>query len=88
MNLIKTTQPFEQISIDFKGPLLFFSKNKYLLVVVDEFSCFPFVYSCPDIKLATVIEKLTFCLAYLAFLVMCITIKGLVLCRLTKIVAS
>ena len=38
MNLIKATQPFERISIDFKGPLLSVSKNKYLLVIVDEFS--------------------------------------------------
>ena len=59
MNLIKATQPFEQISIDFEGPLSSFSKNKYLLVVLDEFSRFPFAYACPDIKSATVIEKLT-----------------------------
>ena len=58
MNLIKATQPFEQISIDFKGPLLSVSKNKYLLVIVNEFSRFPFAYACPDIKSATVIEKL------------------------------
>ena len=59
INLIKATQPFEQISIDFKGPLLSFSKIKYLLGVVDEFSRFPFAYACPYIKSATVIEKLT-----------------------------
>ena len=59
MNLIKATQPFERISIDFKGPILSVSKNKYLLVIVDEFSRFPFAYACPDIKSATVIEKLT-----------------------------
>ena len=59
MNLLKATQPFERISIDFKGPLLSVSKNKYLLVIVDEFSRFLFAYACPDIKSATVIEKLT-----------------------------
>ena len=59
MNLIKATQPFERISIDFKGSLLSVSKNKYLLVIVDAFSRFPFAYACPDIKSATVIEKLT-----------------------------
>ena len=58
MNLIKATQPFERISINFKGPLLSVSKNKYLLVIVDKFSYFPFAYACPDIKSATVIEKL------------------------------
>ena len=83
INLIKATQSFERISIDFKGPLLSDSKNKYLLVIVDEFSHFPFAYACPDIKSATVMEKLTHLFSmYLALLVMCIAIKGLVLCRL------
>ena len=59
MDLIKATQTFERISIDFKGPLLSFSKIKYLLVVVDEFSRFSFAYACPDIKSATVMKKLT-----------------------------
>ena len=38
--LIKSTQPLERISIDFKGPLPS-SVNKYLLIVVDEYSRFP-----------------------------------------------
>ena len=50
--------------------------------VVNEFSRFPFAYACPDIKSATVIKNLLICLASLAFLVMCIAIKCLVLCRL------
>ena len=58
-SLIKATQPFERISIDFKRPILSISKNNCLLVVVNEFSRFPFAYACPDIKSATVIEKLT-----------------------------
>ena len=58
-NSIKANQAFEQISIDFNRPLLSFSKNKYLLVVVETFSRFPFAYACPDIKSATVIKKLT-----------------------------
>ena len=64
MNLIKATQPFERISLDFKGPLSSISKNTYLLVIVDEFTRFPFAYACSDIKASTVIQKLTdlFCL--------------------------
>ena len=59
MNLVKATQPFERISIDFKGPLQSVTNNKYLLVIVDEFSRFPFVYLCNNMKACTVIEKLT-----------------------------
>ena len=40
MNLIKATQPFEQISIDFEELLLSFSKNKYLLVLLTNFHVF------------------------------------------------
>ena len=50
--LIKATQPFERISIDFKGPLLSFSKHTYLLVIVDKFSRFPFAYACPRYKIS------------------------------------
>ena len=46
--LIKTTQPFERIAIDFKGPLPTCTRNMYLLVIVDEFSQFPFCYPCPN----------------------------------------
>ena len=67
LNLIKATQPFERISIDFKKTLLSVSKNKYLLVVVDEFSRFLFAYMCPDIKSATVIEKLTHLVSIFGF---------------------
>ena len=59
LNLIKATQPFERLSIDFKGPLQTVTNNKYLLVIIDEFSRFPFVYACKDMKACTVIEKLT-----------------------------
>ena len=64
MNLVKATQPFERISVDFKVPLQSVTNNKYLLVIVDEFSRFPFVYPCNNMKARTVIEKLTdlFCM--------------------------
>ena len=38
--LIKATKPFEKISIDFKGPVPSTSHNKYLLVIIDEYSRF------------------------------------------------
>lgn len=56
---IKATQPFERINIDFKGPLLTNNRNKYFLMVVDEYSRFPFVFPCPDVSTNTVIKCLT-----------------------------
>ena len=53
--LVKATKPFERISIDFKGPLPSLSKNKYLFVVVDEYSRFPFAFPCPNMNSSTVI---------------------------------
>ena len=41
-HLIKASKPFERISIDFKGPLPSLSRNKYLLVIIDEYSRFLF----------------------------------------------
>ena len=58
LTLIKATQPFQRISIDFKGPLSSVSKNKYLLVIIDEFTRFPFAYACSDMKACTVFGKL------------------------------
>lgn len=57
-NLIKAMQPFERLNVDFKGPLPSCSKNKYMLVIVDEFSRFPFVFPCSDISSGTVIQCL------------------------------
>ena len=50
MNLVKATQPFERLSIDFKGPLPSVSANKYILTVTDEYSRFPFAIPCKDVK--------------------------------------
>ena len=55
---IKATQPFERLSIDFKGPLPSSTTNKYILTVVDEFSRFPFAFPCRDVSTATVIGSL------------------------------
>ena len=57
-NLIKATQPFERLSLDFKGPLPSNSKNRYLLTVVDEFSRFPFAFPCKDVSANTVNKSL------------------------------
>ena len=41
VHIIKATQPFERLNIDFKGPL---PNDKYMLTVIDEFSRFPFAF--------------------------------------------
>ena len=58
-HLVKATQPFERINLDFKGPLPSTNTNKYFLNVVDEFSRFPFVFPCPDVSATTVVKSLT-----------------------------
>ena len=58
-SLIKATQPFERLNMDFKGPLPSSSKNKYMLVIVDEFSRFPFVFPCTNMDTETVKSCLT-----------------------------
>ena len=55
-HLIKATQPFERLNIDFKGPLPSSSPNKYMLTVVDEFSRFPFAFPCRNVSTASVIS--------------------------------
>ena len=56
--LIKSTQPLKRISIDFKGPLPSSSVNKYLLIVVDEYSRFLFAFPCKDMTTWTVTQCL------------------------------
>ena len=55
--LIKSTQPLKRICIDFKGPLPS-SVNKYLLIVVDKYSRFPFAFPCKDMTTWTVTQCL------------------------------
>ena len=52
--LIKATQPYERLSVDFKGPLPSITKNRYLLTIVDEYSRFPFAFPCPDMTASTI----------------------------------
>ena len=56
--LIKATQPFERINIDFKGPLPSTTGNRYILTVVDEFSRYPFAFPVRDMVTPTVINCL------------------------------
>ena len=57
-SLVRSTQPLEKISIDFKGPLPTNSKNKYLLTMIDEYSRFPWAFPCADMTASTVIKCL------------------------------
>ena len=56
--LIKATQPFERLSIDFKGAVPTTNQNRYLLTIVDEYSRFVWAYPCKDMTAATAISKL------------------------------
>ena len=79
-NLIKATKPFERISLDFKGPLPTTSGNKYMLVIINEYSRFPFVYACKNLKASTIIEKLQIYFVCLVCQAMYILTKGPILC--------
>ena len=57
-SLVKATQPYERLSMDFKGPLPTTSKNRYILTVIDEYSRFPFAFACTDMSTGTVIHCL------------------------------
>uniref|UniRef100_A0A5S6PYY5 Integrase catalytic domain-containing protein n=1 Tax=Trichuris muris TaxID=70415 RepID=A0A5S6PYY5_TRIMR len=57
--LIKATQPFERLNLDFKGPLPGDRTSRYLLCVVDEYSRFPFAFPCPDSSSSSVIKAMT-----------------------------
>ena len=56
--LIKATQPFERLAVDFKGPLPSVTQNRYILTVVDEFSRFPWAFPSKDMTTKTVSDCL------------------------------
>lgn len=56
--LVKATQPFERLSIDFKGPIPSNTHNKYILTMIDEYSRFPFAFPCSNMSTKTVIDCL------------------------------
>ena len=57
-HLIKATQPFERLNLDFKGPLPSTNQNKYFLHIVDEYSRFPFVFPVSNMNAQTIIKCL------------------------------
>ena len=57
--LIKSTQPFERLNLDFKGPLPSTTKNHYFLTIIDEYTRFPFAFPCSDMTPLTVVNCLT-----------------------------
>lgn len=57
-HLIKSTQPFERLNMDFKGPLPSTNRNRYMLHIVDEYSRFPFVFPVSDMTSSTIIRCL------------------------------
>ena len=58
-NLIRSLRPFDRLSMDFKGPLQSSSPNKYILIIVDEYSRFPFAFPCREMTTAVVINCLS-----------------------------
>ena len=56
--LIKSTQPMERLSFDFKRPLPTTSRSAYILTVVDEYSRFPFAFQCLNMHSSKVIKCL------------------------------
>ena len=56
--LIRASQPGERVSMDSKKPLRS-SENRYLLVLIDEFSRFRCAFPCRNLSAKTVISRLS-----------------------------
>jgi len=65
-SLIKALRPWDRLSLDFKGPVR--GECPYPLVAVDEFSRFPFIFPCKNMKSSTVVACLSSLFAFLVFL--------------------
>jgi transposase InsO family protein len=57
-SLITSTRPWKRLSMDFVGPMPSASPNKYLLVIVDEYSRYPFAFPCSRMTDDVVISHL------------------------------
>ena len=57
-HLIKAAQPFERLSMDFKGPIPSNNENKFILTILDEFPRFPFAFPCKDVSSKTIMSCL------------------------------
>ena len=55
-HLIKVTQPLGRLNVDFNGPLVSYNNNRYFLTVIEEYSRFPFIFSCANMTTAMVIK--------------------------------
>ena len=55
VGLVRATQPWERICLDFKGPLESSTRMTFL-TVVDEYSRFLFAFPCADVSTSTVIH--------------------------------
>ena len=73
---IKTPQHFEILSIDFKTLFQTLTNDNYLLVIIDDIYCFPFLYACKDIKAVQLSKNLRIFLICLGLPVICILTKG------------
>ena len=58
-HLIKATQPFERLNLDFKGPLPSNNRSRFMLTIIDEYSRFSFAFPCEDVSAQTVIKCLS-----------------------------
>ena len=67
--LVIAMHPWERLSVNFKDPLVHVGKNKYVLFVADEFSCFPFAFPFKGMSSTTVISCLTYSAYYFMFIV-------------------
>ena len=58
VHLIKATCLFEQLSLDFKGPLPSTNQNRFLITIIDEYSRSLFAFSCRDTSAKSIISSL------------------------------
>ena len=58
-HLIKETQPFERLNLDFKGPLPSNDRCRFMLTIIDEYCQFPFAFPWEDVSAQTVITSLS-----------------------------
>ena len=79
---IRSSKPWERLSIDIVGPkLMTRNKNQYLLTVVDEFSRFPFAFPLRNITSSSVINE--FSRFHFAFPLRNITSSSVIKCLST-----
>ena len=59
-HLVKATSAWERLSVHFKGPIVTSPRGKrFLFVVVDEYSPFPFAFACKDTSASSVVKCLS-----------------------------